>query len=154
MYSLGSAIGMHESMKTDHNQVPNSIQGTSTAVHGRHATAWGLLVSRATAPSTQLLETMSNVEKGMLKSGADEEVLHAGVLQWLGTLGTYAATTLMWLWEHAPQAHVAQRVCVQWAGASVGEMESIPLLEAILLHSLPECKVQSSLVSLVCFVLQ
>lgn len=119
-----------------HGHVQNCAHIASAAMHERNVNTWGLLLSTPAADcSPQQLATVCK----------DDEVMHAGVLQWLGALGTYAATTHMWLWRHAPQARVAKRVCVQWVGASVGEVEAVPLLEALLLHSLPQCQVQSCL---------
>lgn len=67
-----------------------------------------------------------------------------GQLQWLGTLGTYAATTLMWLQVHAPAVATAAVVRVHWVGASVGEADGLAAVEALLLHALPHCQVRCS----------
>jgi hypothetical protein len=139
---------------------PNQGIGTGTStlgdehcLQGSHSALTTAQQSAVDAWSPLLLKLAGDVPQqqgSMLQSSAtsplmtqsSDHVLEVGAQQWIGTLGTYAATTCMWLWRHAPQVtHSAQRVCVHWVGASVGEVESIPVLEAILLHSLPECKV-------------
>lgn len=74
-------------------------------------------------------------------AGEGGEVMRFAELQWLGTLGTYAATTAAWLQAHSPAAAAAARVRVHWIGASVGEFEGVCALEALLMHALPWCQV-------------
>lgn len=118
--------------------------------HTRLSDPWKLLVSRSAANPATECAMPSRERTCKPKSSTRGDVLPPHVLQWLGALGTYAATTRMWLWQYAPQARNAARVCVHWVGASICEVESIPLLEGILLHSLPQCQVQSPLSAMMC----
>ena len=116
---------------------------TSAAVPGESVDAWRLLDEMAAAHCSKSGHARVPKEDCLLQRKLLDRDMHAGVLQWLAALGTYVASTYMWLWQHAPRARVAERVCVQWVGASVGEVEALPLLEALLLHSLPHCQVQT-----------
>ena len=132
--SLACALG-------DGQQREGALARASATAPEQAVDAWCLLDARVAAVCSQQL-VWGPTGDGVQTQQMADEVMHAGVVQWLGALGTYVASTYMWLWQHAPQARVAERVCVQWVGASVGEVEAVPLLEALLLHSLPHCKVQ------------
>jgi hypothetical protein len=58
-------------------------------------------------------------------------------------LATYAATTASAIHHHARHLLRRENVTIHWAGASIGEVDSLPTAEACLLHALPNCKARS-----------
>jgi hypothetical protein len=57
-------------------------------------------------------------------------------------LGTYAATTADVIHKHVPRLLQKKSLTIHWVGASIGEADSLPTVEAFLLHQLPECMVR------------
>lgn len=94
-------------------------------------------------PDPQSTQHGPSLDRGLADApaGAVAATLRHAHLQWLATLGTYAATTLEWLRAHAPDAMHAAVVRVHWVGASIGEVEGLCAVEALLLHALPHCEV-------------
>ena len=66
----------------------------------------------------------------------------AGTQLCLSMAATYSATTMHCLMQHASRLSDQEHVAVHWAGASIGEVDSLATVEACLLHQLPRCKVR------------
>jgi hypothetical protein len=126
--SLRKALYQHLQQSLDRHLA----KGSSQSVHQR-LFDWH--------PST-CAEACVNAEASKASDDTHDPLCTAVMPLLVSALATYAATTAHVICSYARPLLQQRRVVVHWAGASIGEVDGLPCVEAFLLHQLPACKVR------------